>query len=71
MVFTAHALLVLGSAIVGTGSSEKSVPQSAKLAKDIRVAKALASLDQTIGSRRRRVFKEVLTNLLVFVLKLG
>ena len=41
MVFTAHALLVLGSAIVGTGSSEKSVPQSAKLAKDIRIAKAL------------------------------
>jgi SRSO17 transposase len=73
MVFTAHVLLVLGSAFVGTdSSSEKSVPQtSPKLAKDIRVAKALASLDQTIGSRRRRVYAEVLTNLLVFVLKLG
>ena len=72
MVFTAHALLVLGSAfLVGTDSSEKSVPQSAKLARDIRVAKAEASLDQTIGSRRRRVYAEVLTNLLVFVLKLG
>ena len=74
MVFTAHVLLVLGSAFVaGTdSSSEKSVQQSSpKLAKDIRVAKALASLDQTIGSRRRRVYAEVLTNLLVFVLKLG
>jgi hypothetical protein len=72
MVFTAHALLVLGSAFVGTDSSqEKSVPQSPKLAKDIGVAKALASLDQTIGSRRRRVYEEVLTNLLAFVLKLG
>jgi hypothetical protein len=71
MVFTAHALLVLGSAFVGTDSSRKSVPQSAKLAKDIRVAKAVASLDQTMGSRRRRVYVEVLTNLLVFVLKLG
>ena len=72
MVFTADALLVLGSAFVGTDSSqEKSVPQSPKLAKDIGVAKALASLDQTIGSRRRRVYEEVLTNLLAFVLKLG
>ena len=74
MVFTSHVLLVLGSAFVaGTdSSSEKSVQQSSpKLAKDIRVAKALASLDQTIGSRRRRVYAEVLTNLLVFVLKLG
>ncbi|MGI0085300.1 MAG: IS701 family transposase [Nitrososphaerales archaeon] len=72
MVFTAHVLLVLGSAFVGTDSSEeKSVQQSAKLARDIRVAKAEASLDQTIGSRRRRVYAEVLTNLLVFVLKLG
>jgi hypothetical protein len=74
MVFTAHVLLVLGSAFVvgADSSSEKSVPQtSPKLAKDIRVAKTLASLDQTIGSRRRRVYAEVLTNLLVFVLKLG
>jgi SRSO17 transposase len=75
MVFTAHVLLVLGSAfVVGTDNnsfSEKSVPQSSKLAKDIRVAKTMASLDQTIGSRRRRVYAEVLTNLLVFVLKLG
>ncbi len=71
MVFTAHALLVLGSAFVGTDSSRKAVPQSAKLAKDIRVAKTVASLDQTMGSRRRRVYVEVLTNLLVFVLKLA
>lgn len=75
MVFTAHTLLVLGSAFV-TGSSssqeEKSVPQSSpKLAKDVKVAKAEACLDQTIGSRRRTVYMEVLTNLLVFALKLG
>jgi len=74
MVFTAHVLLVLGSAFVAAASEEEksvAVPQSAKLAKDVRVAKAEACLDQTIGSRRRTVYKEVLTNLLVFVLKLG
>jgi DDE superfamily endonuclease len=75
MVFTAHALLVLGSAFVVAAApfeEKKSVQQqSAKLAKDVKVAKAEACLDQTIGSRRLTVYKEVLTNLLVFVLKLG
>jgi hypothetical protein len=74
MVFAAHALLVLGSAFVANSpSSEKTgeLQQLPKLPKDIMVAKALASLDQTMGSRRRRVYAEVLTNLHVFVLKLG
>jgi len=71
MVFTAHVLLVLGSAFVASPEKSGEMQQSTKLAKDVRVAKAEASLDQTIGSRRRRVYIEVLTNLLVFALNLG
>jgi hypothetical protein len=71
MVFTAHVLLVLGSAFVASPEKSGEMQQSTKLAKDVRVAKAEASLDQTIGSRRRRVYIEVLTNLLLFALNLG
>lgn len=75
MVFTAYALLVLGSAFAVTAASDDSHQQkkkeeaapassSPKLSNNIKVAKAEACLTQTIGSKCRTVCTEALTALL-------
>jgi hypothetical protein len=69
MVFTAYALLVLGSAFAATaatddGKKEEAASSSPKLSNNIKVAKAEACLTQTIGSRCRTVCTEALAALI-------
>ena len=85
MVFTAYALLVLGSAFAATAATdddshqqkkkeEAALPASSsspKLSNNIKVVKAEACLTQTIGSRCRTVCTEALTALLDVALRIA